>query len=92
MNATFNFPLKEVSGKKWCSLANMGAKRIDVVAYRIDIQPKHSFAGGHRHRYAVIRDDIHIYFPAEDLTVDIASVPPSQGPSAPPRRRHDKRK
>jgi hypothetical protein len=89
MNATFSFPLREVAGKKWCSLANMGIKRIDVVAYSVDVQHKYTFAGGHRHRLAVVRDDIHIFFPTEDLTVDIQNVPPSSGP---PKRRHDKRR
>jgi hypothetical protein len=91
MNATFSFPLREVDGKRWCSLANMGLKRIDVVAYRVDVQQQYSFAGGHRHRLAVVRDDIHIHFPREDLTVNIQNVQPSAGPPTPPRRRHDKR-
>jgi hypothetical protein len=88
MNATFTFPLRNVAGKTWCSLANMGIKRIDVVAYNFHIQQKFTFAGGHRHRLAVVRDDIHIFFPSEDLTVDIQGVPPSSGA---PKRRHDKR-
>ncbi len=88
MNVSFNFPLREVQGKKWCSLANMGIKRIDVVAYSFDVQNKFSFAGGHRHRYAVARDDIHILFPSEEISVDIEAVKPS--PQA-PKRRHDKR-
>jgi hypothetical protein len=91
MNKAFSFPLREVGGKTWCSLANMGIKRIDVVAYSFDLQAKHTFAGGHRHRYAVVRDDIHLFFPTEDMTVDIAAVPPSSVPSGPPKRRHNKR-
>jgi hypothetical protein len=92
MNKSFSFPLRNVGGKTWCSLANMGIGRIDVVAYRFDLQNKHTFAGGHRHHYAVVRDDIHIFFPTEDMTVNIADVPPSAGPPTPPKRRHDKRK
>jgi hypothetical protein len=88
MNRQFSFPLREVSGEKWCSLANMGIKRIDVVAYSFDVQNKFTFAGGHRHRRAVVRDDIHLLFPTEDVTVDIAAVPPSSTPSTPKRRHH----
>ena len=90
MNAHLSFPLREVGGKKWCSLAFMGTKRIDVVAYNIDVQHKYSFAGGHRHMLAVVRDDIHILFPTVDMTVDIQNVAPSSGPPKPPKRRHDK--
>ena len=89
MNARYSFPLREVHGKKWCSLANMGIKRIDVVAYDFDVQQKYSFAGGHRHRHAVVRNDIHILFPTEDVSVDIQDVRPTSGP---PKRRHDKRR
>jgi len=87
MNAIYSFPLREVGGVKWCSLANMGVKRIDVVAYKVDITGKYTFAGGHRHRLAVIRDDIHILFPAQEVAVDIGQVKPI----GPPKRRHDKR-
>ena len=87
MNVSLRFPLREVNGKKWCSLANMGIHRIDVVAYDFAVQNKFTFAGGHRHRHAVVRKDIHILFPEEDLKVDIAAV----RPSTPPRRRHDRR-
>jgi hypothetical protein len=92
MNQAFNFPLKEFGGRRWCSLANMGMKRIELVAYRIDIQEKFSFVGGHRHRLAIVRDNIHIFFPRDDLTVDIQNVPPSSGPPPPPRRRHGGRR
>lgn len=47
MNANFSFPLREVGGQKWCSLANIGVKRIDVVAFTADVKAQHSFAGGH---------------------------------------------
>jgi hypothetical protein len=43
----------------------MGVKRIDIVAYRMDRNDQYTFAGGHRHRYLVARDDIHILFPDE---------------------------
>jgi len=66
----------------------MGIKRIDIVAYSFDIQQQFSFAGGHRHRLAIARNDIHILFPTEDVSVDIQAVKPSPGP---PKRRHDKR-
>lgn len=88
MNATFSFPLREVGGQKWCSLANMGVKRIDVVGYKVDVTGQYTFAGGHRHRLVVIRDDIHILFPARETSVDIQNVKPISGPS---KRRHDKR-
>jgi hypothetical protein len=89
MNATFHFPIREVKGQKWCSLAFMGTARVDIVAYRIEIQNKYTFAGDHRHRYAIARDDIHLLFQKEDMIVDIQNVQPSSGP---PKRRHDKRK
>lgn len=89
MNVNFSFPLKEVQGRKWCSLANMGIKRVDIVAYDFDVQNKYSFAGGHRHRYAVARNDIHILFPTEEISVDIQAVKPS---SAAPKRRHDRQR
>jgi hypothetical protein len=91
MNRVFNFPLRDHDGKKWCSLAKMGIKRVDVVAYDINIQnQQYTFAGEHRHRYAIARNNVHLYFPSEDLTVNIAGVTPSSGPAAPPKRRHDK--
>jgi hypothetical protein len=66
----------------------MGIKRVDIVAYRFETKTKYSFAGGHRHRYAVAHDDIHIRFPdtAYTIPLDIEGV----RPSGPPRRRHDK--
>jgi len=89
MNAHFSFPLREVGGQKWCSLSNMGIKRIDVVAFTADIKSQHTFAGGHRHRLVVFRDDIHILFPTAEISVDIAAVKPTAGP---PKRRHSKQR
>lgn len=88
MNSTFHFPLREVGGQQWCSLANMGVKRLDIVAYKMDFTNKYTFAGGHRHRLVVARDDIHILFPAAEMSVNIQDVKPISGP---PKRRHDKR-
>ena len=89
MNYNLSFPIKEVGGKKWCSLANMGIKRVDIVAFKIHIQQQqYSFAAGHRHRLAIARDDVHLCFPTEDITVNIAAVRPTAGV---PKRRHDKK-
>lgn len=90
MNVNLSFPIKEVRGAKWCSLANMGVKRLEIVAYRVNIKEQYTFAGGHRHRCAIAQDDIHLLFPTEtfDIPLDIKAVTPSSGP---PKRRHDKR-
>ena len=89
MNADLSFPIKDVRGEKWCSLQNMGVKRIDIVAYTIDRREQYTFAGGHRHRYAVVRDDIHILFPPGTFAVslDISDVKPTSVS----KRRHHKR-
>jgi hypothetical protein len=87
MNVTLSFPVREVGGEKWLSLASMGIKRLDVVAYAFDVKKNHTFAGGHRHRFAVARDDIHLKFATEqhEIKLDISAVAPA---STPPRRRH----
>jgi hypothetical protein len=84
----FTFPLRIEQKQQWAALGFCGIKRIDVVAYNIDIKQHYSFAGGHRHRLAVCRDDVHILFPKEDIKINIADVAPAKGP---PRRRHDRR-
>jgi len=87
-SVVFRFPLRTEGGEKWCSLASMGIKRLDLVAFKFDVKQKHSFAGGHRHRYAVVRDDIHLLLPLEhELEWDISRIEKA----APPRRRHDRR-
>jgi hypothetical protein len=86
--ASFNFPLRVEQGQRWCALSYSGIKRIDVVAYNIEIKAQHSFAGGHRHRLAVCRDDVHILFPKDDIRVDITAVAAA---TEPPKRRHRKR-
>jgi hypothetical protein len=86
--ASFSFPLRRVVGQSWCSLAYADIHRIEVVAYSIKIEPKFTFADGHRHRLAVCKNDIHILFPEKEITVDIAAV---ESAPAPVRRRHGKR-
>jgi hypothetical protein len=86
--ATFSFPLRKVVGKNWCSLVFANVHKIEVVAYSIDINPQYSFAGGHRHRMAVCKDDIHILFPEKEITIDIAAVPSA---ATPVKRRHGRR-
>jgi hypothetical protein len=86
--ATFSFPLRKVVGKSWCSLAFANVHKIEIVAYSIDINPKFSFAGGHRHRLAVCKDDIHILFPEKEIKIDIAAVPSAKTPAT---RRHSRR-
>ena len=80
------FPIREVNGEIWCSLANMGIKRINVVAYNIDQKEKYSFAGGHRHRYVAARDDVHLQLPPDkqEILVDITNVKTEK--ERPPRR------
>lgn len=85
--ASFSFPIKNVVGRRWCSLSFLDIQRIEVVAYSIDIDPKFSFAGGHRHRMAVCKKDIYIGFPEKEITVDIEAV--ASAP-APVKRRHGK--
>lgn len=87
MNRTISFPLREVGGAKWCAVATMGVRKIEVVAYKIDIARKQTFAGGHRHRLAVCRDDVHILFPPPEASVNIQDV--KLGPDA--KRRHDRK-
>ena len=86
---TFTFPLRLEQRELWAALGFCGIKRIDVVAYNIDIKAQHSFAGGHRHRLAVCRDDVHILFPKDDIKIDISNVAAASGP---PKRRHDRRR
>jgi hypothetical protein len=88
MNRMISFPLREVGGAKWCSVANMGVKRIDVVAYDIRIAQQHTFAGGHRHRLAVCRDDVHILFPSDEASVNIQDVMPVSSPGQAKRKHH----
>lgn len=82
----YRFPIREVGGESWCSLANMGIRRVDVVAYKIDHKEKHTFAGGHRHRYMVAKDDVHLLLPADkqEVVVDITDVKTEK--DRPPRR------
>jgi hypothetical protein len=81
-HATFRFPLRTEGGEQWCSLTKMGVRRIDIVAYRFDVKEKYSFGGGHRHRRAGARDDVHILIPLE-LEFDITDV---EKPA--PKRKH----
>jgi hypothetical protein len=87
-SANFTFPLRIERGASWCALSYTGIKRIDVVAYNIEIKEKYTFAGGHRHRLAVCRDDVHILFQKDDIKIDITAVTAA---AAPPKRRHGKR-
>lgn len=80
----FDFPIKIVSGKEWCCAAEMGIKRLEIVAYHIDRKEKFTFAGGHRHRLCTAHDDIHLFFPMGGETLDISGVAPA--PPAPARR------
>jgi hypothetical protein len=86
MNLTLSLPVREVQGEKWCSLQYMGVKRLDIVAYSVHAKQRHTFAGGHRHKFITVRDDIHILFPDGTIKVplDIEGV----RPATPPRRRH----
>lgn len=96
MNTTISFPLREVNGENWLwidklSIDNKAIKRMDVVAYKGELKnEKLSFAGGHRHRYYVFRDSIHIRFPAFETPINIQDVKPSAQPQ--PQRRHDRRR
>jgi hypothetical protein len=87
-NASFSFPLRLEQGQRWCALSYTGIKKIEVIAYNIEIKAKHTFAGGHRHRLAVCREDVHILFPKDDIKVDITAVAAA---AAPPKRRHGNR-
>jgi hypothetical protein len=86
--ASFTFPLRLEQKQQWAALGFCGINRIDVVAYNIDVKAQHSFAGGHRHRLAVCRDDVHILFPKDEIKINIAEVAPAKGP---PKRRHGRR-
>jgi hypothetical protein len=82
--AHYSFPVKEVGGKIWCAVSQMGVKRVEIVAYSFDRKEKYTFAGGHRHRWYIAHDDIHICFPEGiGQVLDIEHVP-SHGP---PKRR-----
>ena len=93
MRMSFAFPLKNVQGENWCCLDFMGIKKLEAVSYGFEVKEKHTFAGGHRHRYAVLRDSIYLKFPDGHGTieVDIENVKAS---AAPPRRQsgHHKNK
>jgi hypothetical protein len=89
MNVHASIPVRVVNGIRWLCLANMSIKKIEVVAYDIAIRKEqYSFAGGHRHRLAVVREDIHLNI-AEltERAVDISNV---ALPAAPKGRRHHK--
>jgi hypothetical protein len=61
----------------------MGIKRLDIVSFRSEVNEKFSFAGGHRHRYTIVRDDIHIFFPGgEGDLVDISGMVPAEAPAS----------
>jgi hypothetical protein len=78
---------KRFGGKN--GAVSVGIRRIDIVAYNFDLKEKHSFAGGHRHRYTVAHDDIHLLLPSEhEIVLEIGGVKQA----GPPRRKHDKRR
>ena len=92
-NANFSFPVRIVKGLgKWCALSFVGADRIEVVAYTIDLKQDISFIGGHRHRHAVVRDDIHVKFADKyyPISLDISGVKGSIAPAQKKGRRHHK--
>ena len=85
-----NFHMRVVDGERWCCLSSMGIKRVDIVAYNVDVKEQHSFAGGHRHRYMVARNDVHILVPptVPVTTLDIEGVKPAPAPKS----RHNKKR
>jgi hypothetical protein len=84
----FEFPLRDVAGREWCSLDFMGIKKLEIVSYIANLRNNNfTFAGNHQHRLTVVEKGIHICFPGgQGDVVDISAVAPARAP----KRRHDK--
>ncbi len=82
------FPLREYKGRHWCSLDFMGIKKLEIVSFDSRVTDnQYSFIGGHRHRYTVVRNSIHLLFPEDKgETVDISGLQPATAPALPVRR------